>query len=165
MEKSLLPSSLLYDRGRAGNIPALPFYPLLNKIILFNKEGNLYEYYRKICSMVFRIACQFERDFQLEGRYIDEQHAVMLWYGDAEGELGEVRRASNHSLDPGFDRLTEAVEQRLTELEITRISYLLAIPELEYSENVTHNHTLHFAGHVQYESALSDWMQDLLDEL
>lgn len=110
-------------------------------------------------------SCKFEQDFNLEDRFIDYEHTVMIWYGKSQGESGALSRQDNPTLEEGFDFITSEVSRLLGEKNISKISYLLAIPELEYHGEVTSNGVLEFAGYVRCTRPNSSWLDDILNEM
>ncbi|WP_145406992.1 hypothetical protein [Paenibacillus xylanexedens] len=109
--------------------------------------------------------CKFEQDFDLADEYLDYDHTVILWYGQQHGELGAVTRSQNANLDEGFSYIIDPVAELLQQQGIEQISYLFAMPDLEYEGEVRFNDSLVFLGNVKCEQEISEWMAELLRDM
>jgi hypothetical protein len=107
--------------------------------------------------------CKFERDFNLENSFIDYDHAVVIWYGKEQGELGEISKEDNPVLDSGFDFITQPVAIKLKENKIDKISYLFAIPDFEYDLDIKTNDLFFFVGNIECERKNSSWLDEILN--
>lgn len=106
---------------------------------------------------------QFERDFHLQDEFIDYDHAVIIWYGKEQGELGKLSRDKNVTLDEGFDFITSKVSLILEKKDIDEISYLFALPDFEYKGKVKSNGVLCFGGNVTCQRPNSSWLDEILN--
>ncbi|QDX95940.1 hypothetical protein EGD00_00260 [Pectobacterium carotovorum subsp. carotovorum] len=109
--------------------------------------------------------CKFERDFHLKNRLIDYDHAIIIWYGKEQGELGNLSRKKNINLEEGFDFITSKVSLLLEKKNVDKISYLFALPDFEYEGKVKSNDTLRFGGHVTCERPNSSWLDEILSDM
>ncbi|ANF95335.1 hypothetical protein [Paenibacillus bovis] len=109
--------------------------------------------------------CRFERDFRLQDRWIDYDHMIILWYGEEQGQLGDVQRSNNPALAEGFDFITQPAAKLLSERGIDRISCLVALPDFHYDGQAAGSDTLCFAGHVSCTRPVSDWLREILDDM
>ncbi|CEE93297.1 hypothetical protein KKJ10_14360 [Xenorhabdus bovienii] len=107
--------------------------------------------------------CKFEHDFNLKNSFIDYDHAIVLWYGKEQGELGEISREDNPALDPSFDFITQPVAIKLKENKIDKISYLFAIPELKYDLDIRNSDLFFFLGNIECERENSSWLDEILN--
>ncbi|NMI04644.1 hypothetical protein HF638_11680 [Paenibacillus sp. SZ31] len=110
-------------------------------------------------------SCSFEQDFDLVHKYMDYDHAVMIWYGQQHGELGKVIRILNPALDEGFSFIIDPVAELLEQQGVDQISYLFAMPEVCYEGQIHSNGMLEFLGNVKCEQETSEWMAELLRDL
>ncbi|QPI43131.1 MULTISPECIES: hypothetical protein [Pectobacterium] len=109
--------------------------------------------------------CKFERDFHLKRRFIDYDHAIIIWYGKEQGELGDLSRKKNTILEEEFDFITSEVSLLLEKKNVDKISYLFALPEFEYKGKVKSNGVLSFGGHVTCERSNSSWLDEILNDM
>ncbi|OCA55334.1 hypothetical protein [Photorhabdus namnaonensis] len=107
--------------------------------------------------------CKFERDFNLENSFIDYDHAVVIWYGKEQGELGEISREDNFILDSDFDFITQPVAIKLKQSKIDKISYLFAIPDFEYDLDIKNNDLFFFVDNIECERKNSSWLDEILN--
>ncbi|MDE1496969.1 hypothetical protein KKJ25_19060 [Xenorhabdus bovienii] len=107
--------------------------------------------------------CKFERDFKLENSFIDYDHAIVIWYGKEQGELGEVSREENPILEPNFDFIIHPASIKLKENKIDKISYLFAIPDFEYDLDIKKNDLFFFVGNIECERENSSWLDEILN--
>lgn len=109
--------------------------------------------------------CKFERDFHLKNRFIDYDHAITIWYGKEQGELGALSRKENPFLEEGFDFITSEASLLLEKENVNRISYLFALPDFEYKGKVKSNGILSFGGHITCERPNSSWLDEILNDM
>ncbi|EGT5661693.1 hypothetical protein AGJ34_14345 [Cronobacter dublinensis subsp. dublinensis] len=106
---------------------------------------------------------KFEKDFDLKNRFIDYDHAVSIWYGKEHGELGEVS-TDNPAID-GFQFITAPVADKLYSLGVGEISYIFAIPDLEYNKPDDKVSVMKFLDNVVSSQNSSSWLDDILNDM
>ncbi|KAA1171804.1 hypothetical protein [Photorhabdus heterorhabditis] len=109
--------------------------------------------------------CKFERDFNLKNSLTDYDHAIVIWYGKEQGELGEIDREDNPALGPEFDFITQPVAIKLKEKNIDKISYLFAIPDFEYDLDIKKSDLFFFVGNIECERKNSSWLDEILKDM
>ncbi|ELY6226120.1 hypothetical protein ACOZ11_003725 [Cronobacter muytjensii] len=107
---------------------------------------------------------KFEKDFVLKNRFIDYDHAVSIWYGKEHGELGEVS-TDNPAIDDGFQFITAPVADKLYSLGVGEISYIFAIPDLEYNKPDDKASVMKFLDNVVSSQNSSSWLDDILNDM
>ncbi|EOC0266731.1 hypothetical protein ACI0ZQ_003914 [Cronobacter dublinensis] len=108
--------------------------------------------------------CKFEKDFGLKNRFIDYDHAVSIWYGKEHGELGEVS-TDNPAIDDGFQFITSPVADKLYSLRVRKISYIFAIPDLEYNKADDKASVMKFLDNVVSSQNSASWLDDILNDM
>ncbi|MBD2800051.1 hypothetical protein ID854_06155 [Xenorhabdus sp. M] len=108
---------------------------------------------------------KFVLDFNLKDSFIDYDHVIIIWYGEKQGELGDIFIEQNDNLDPYFNFIIEPVAIKLKNKNIDKISYLIAIPDFEYNLDIKNNGQLFFVGNIEHEIKPSHWLEQILTNM
>lgn len=76
-----------------------------------------------------------------------------------------MKRSANAALEEGLAFIIDPVAELLVEKGITEISYMIAIPEIDYEGQVQSDNTMVFLEQVECEEENSSWLDEILNDM
>ena len=110
---------------------------------------------------------KFFRDFKisLEDTFFDEEHMIILY-----PEFGEKPKSINTMKNivkpyPGLFNCWNDIYNKMKEIGIKKIHYLLAVPDFEYTQKIMRVDELIFIGNFEYAQNFSSILEFLPEHL